>query len=352
MAENGKSAAQLQREVEAQRSRIESRIGEIQSRLSPGQLLDEALAYTRNGPASEFVGNLGRSVTANPLPIALMGVSLVWLMARPPATGAAGDGRLDNGAYASGRYDAHRADHPLAPIRGGALTRMGHAADEGGQRYSEFADETGRKFRALTDEAGNRAGHFVDETGDTFRGFVDETGSRVTQFRDEAGELIDEAAGWASHTWSEATHGVRDLGRDVAHGIAAGGERLHRRAADAGAAIGAGSDRVAGAVTGAFRDQPLVGGAVAFALGAMIAAVLPRTRQEDALLGETADKVRNLTATQATHLAEDARDKAAELDDEAAGAVAEVYETAKEATGRGKERLEDRLGTGAGSSAH
>ena len=47
MTYDNKSAAELEREVAEQRSRVESRIGEIKDRLSPGQLLDEALSYAR-----------------------------------------------------------------------------------------------------------------------------------------------------------------------------------------------------------------------------------------------------------------------------------------------------------------
>ena len=74
-----KSSAQLEREVEQQRNRVEARIGEIKDRLSPGQLIDEALAYTKDG-GSHFASNLGSTIAANPLPAVMLGVSLVWLM--------------------------------------------------------------------------------------------------------------------------------------------------------------------------------------------------------------------------------------------------------------------------------
>src|SRR5690606_34383864 len=75
-----KSSAELEREVEAQRHHLEQTISEIQSRLSPGQLMDQALSYTREG-GGRFASNLGRSVSDNPLPATLLGISLAWLMA-------------------------------------------------------------------------------------------------------------------------------------------------------------------------------------------------------------------------------------------------------------------------------
>jgi hypothetical protein len=39
------------------------------------------------------------------------------------------------------------------------------------------------------------------------------------------------------------------------------------------------------------RDQPLVLGAIGLAVGAMVAAGLPRTREEDQLMGEASDRL-------------------------------------------------------------
>lgn len=95
-----KSSADLQREVELQRTRVESTLDKIQEKLSPGQLVDELLAYTKGG-GGEFVASLQRNVTANPLPVALLGVSLAWLMAKP-----AGDdrSRRNEGAIRTDRH--------------------------------------------------------------------------------------------------------------------------------------------------------------------------------------------------------------------------------------------------------
>ena len=79
MAHNGHSSAEIEREVEAQRAQVESTIGEIKERLTPGQLMDEVLSYTKHGGA-HFASNLGHTITANPLPATLLGISLAWLM--------------------------------------------------------------------------------------------------------------------------------------------------------------------------------------------------------------------------------------------------------------------------------
>src|SRR5690606_38457676 len=78
---NGRrSAAEIEDETRAARLQVERDIAELEHRLSPGQLMDQALDYLRHGNGAEFGRNFGRSVRDNPLPLALVGVGLAWLM--------------------------------------------------------------------------------------------------------------------------------------------------------------------------------------------------------------------------------------------------------------------------------
>ena len=75
-----KSAAEIEREVREERAHVEQTLDAIQDRLSPGQLVDQAVTYIRTSGGSDFVRNLGDSVRQNPIPIALVGVGLAWMM--------------------------------------------------------------------------------------------------------------------------------------------------------------------------------------------------------------------------------------------------------------------------------
>jgi len=295
---NGKTSAELEREVDQQRIRLETRVNEIQERLSPGQLVDEFLNYTKSSGGSEFFANLGRSVQNNPLPIALTGIGLAWLMARANAPAPASstefadrdwDRRLaDNGLYDNDRGEALGEPYPYAQITGTSLRRVGQATDEAGKRYSEFADETGRKFKAMSDDLGNRAGHFTDEAGARYRGFKDAAGNRIATFLDEAGARLQDAQGWASDTWRGGTDQLAGM-RDA---VAGGAADLRRRAGRAGADLQGGANAVGRSVSDLLQQQPLIGGALAFAVGAAVASALPPTRQEDELVGKTSDQLK------------------------------------------------------------
>jgi len=334
-----KSSAELQREIELQRTRVESTIDQIQEKLSPGQLVDELLAYTKGG-GGEFVASLQRNVTANPLPVALLGVSLAWLMAKPVSTAGSDDvepirsdrhwddsinQRRGYGADAGDDFDEYE-DYPVTVITGPGLQRVGHSSDEHGNRFSEFVDDAGKKFKAQSDSTGKRAGHFIDETGNRFKGFTNSAGERIEHFRDETGNLLDEASGWASHTWQKAREKMHDA-RD-AMGSQAGSGRA--RVAQAGGAMRGQMESLNETILSQFRDQPLVGGALAFALGAALGTTLPHTEQEDALLGEAADAVKGKVGEAASELYDQGKEKAADLYATATDKAGEVYQQAKD----------------------
>lgn len=338
---DNKSSAELQREIELQRTRVESTIDQIQEKLSPGQLVDELLAYTKGG-GGEFVASLQRNVTANPLPVALLGVSLAWLMAKPAsattsdreeASTIRSDRHWDDSinqrrGYQSGAEDDfdEYEDYPVTVISGTSLQRLGNSADERGDTYSQFTDDAGKKFRARSDKGGNRAGHFIDEAGNSFKGFTNDAGEQIEHFRDEAGNLLEEASGWASHTWQKAREKMHDA-RDAVRSQASAGKGKAGQASDA---MQDQMEHLNQTILNQFRDQPLVGGALAFALGATLGSTMPHTPQEDALMGEASDALKGKVGETASELYDQGKDKAADLYSTATEKVGEVYQQAKD----------------------
>lgn len=107
--------SQIEREIAQDRRRIEDKIGAIQDKLSPGQLIDEALAYAKGHGGTEFASNLKSSAVSNPLPVALIGIGLAWLMAKPSITAGANEASM-----------VKKIDYPLAPIAGAASFAISH----------------------------------------------------------------------------------------------------------------------------------------------------------------------------------------------------------------------------------
>jgi hypothetical protein len=317
MSYSDQKSSQIEREIEQDRRRIEERIGAIQEKLSPGQLIDEMLAYAKGHGGAEFASNLKNSAVSNPLPVALISVGLAWLMAKPA-----------HSTEVSRSNRVAQVEYPLAPITGD-VRRSRSAVMEGESRYSHFEDSAGRKFKALADEAGRRAGHFVDEGGNTFRGFVDASGQQIDRIKDETGNLLDEASGWAQRAWTALTDAV-DGART---GISDGGRSISQTASSAYDSMNHQSARFNEMVQTAFRDQPLIGGALAFAFGAAIGAALPRTEQENAVMGDMASKVKKDMTTEAEKVLDKGSEVAAQAYDRASSVASELHDIARDRIG-------------------
>jgi hypothetical protein len=122
------TSEQLEREAEETRARIAETLEELRARVTPGRLVDQLVDYARNGGGGRFLGNLRRQVEENPLPIAVMGAGLGWLMM---ASG-----------HSAGRGSRHGAHH-TATEAGGVAARA-HDATEGLQESARSAASTVR----------------------------------------------------------------------------------------------------------------------------------------------------------------------------------------------------------------
>lgn len=314
-----KSSAQIQQEIEADRQRIGARIDAIQERMTPGRLVDEVLAYAKGSGGGEYLRSLGYAIKDNPIPVALMGIGLVWLMA---------DKAMPSFPQQSTATDTLPLDYAEGRVR-----RIGPPTRDGEIYFSRFADESGKGWRALTDEAGRRAGHFVDEAGRTYRGFMDARGRQISEIFDEAGAALDTASGWASATWAQVKHAAGEISAK-ASGAVPSGETLKGRTADLNEAM-----------LGQVRDHPLVGGALAFAMGAAIGASLPSTEQEDALMGAASDATKEAASRKAREVARQGEDMAAETLEKTVAVASDIYDAARDRVGdemaRVRERTED-----------
>ncbi|MDB5507462.1 MAG: nutrient deprivation-induced protein [Devosia sp.] len=343
-----KDSAQLAREAEEQRQKLDQRLDEIQQRLSPGQLIDEALSYTKHG-GGEFAGNLAHAVTANPLPVALVGVGLFWLIAGGGVQAAAAQlqGHSSQPQPAAPRYPAY----PYARVGGSEMQRTRHEQDETGEWYSHFADDLGKTYKAKSNESGNRIGHFMDDTGKKFSGFIDESGNRVEQFRDEAGSILANASEWASHTWHDVTDAVSSTLQSGLNSAANLGGQLTRQAGNLGGQmqnhagnlggslqhqasnltgqLQSGANQASRMMSSTLYQQPLIAGALAFAAGAALGATLPHTSQEDEILGAASDKAKREAGKLAASAYEKGKEQVAEVYEDVSGKVGAIYEDAK-----------------------
>ncbi len=156
----------LEREIDQQRAEIGNIVHALESKLSPGQMIDTALGYAKGG-GGEFLHNLTDTVKANPVPTLLTSIGLVWLMAgqnrRPDYRDSASTGpsMTDKlAAKASGlkqqgtgiKEKAAQMSHSASSSLGNARHRVGDSSRHAAESLRHTADRARGGFTQLLNE--------------------------------------------------------------------------------------------------------------------------------------------------------------------------------------------------------
>lgn len=244
---------------------------------------------------------LVETIRQNPIPAALAGVGIAWLLMNrstahrsrarrergyPYGYGADAGYRREGGpAFTQGMARSFtEAEHAVARSVGNAASRVGELVGQAGASVAGAAGEARTAAMGAAGQAVDAVAHVAHDARDA--------AGRAIQAATEAGShLRDDAVATADHL----THQARDA---AAHAT----ELARREAA-----------RVESSVASAWEANPLAFGAAALLAGAAMGYALPRTKQEDELVGDLRDRVvhrATAVAGQAVqsleHMAEDA----------------------------------------------
>lgn len=363
-----KSVDEIEREIRETEADIERTLDLIQHKVSPGAVVDTLLRSSRENGA-EFAANFGRSVRDNPLPITLIGTGLAWLMlsyrgngrdhqkligysAHPDSheesqreredasriyrEGADLTGEGESEGYASARNHPgvtvravnSEADHGASTIRGSvehgmsdlrdATTSAASGASAAARRAEERAREAARSAQERAHSLGDRATASArgarSAAEDAYSGARSAAEDAYSGARSAAGEAYsgarstaEEAYSGARSTVERAYSGARAAGEHATERMQAGGEAAYRRSSELAHRTTARASEAASAIGSSLREHPIFAGAVLAGIGALVGALLPSTRREDALLGEHSDAVKAQAVDAAEHQAERVR---------------------------------------------
>src|SRR5438477_12812376 len=73
-----RQSEQLECEIEEARAALESSLDALRTRLTPGQIVEEAVDYARATPVAELARNVSRDVQANPMPLVVIFAGIAW----------------------------------------------------------------------------------------------------------------------------------------------------------------------------------------------------------------------------------------------------------------------------------
>jgi Protein of unknown function (DUF3618) len=255
------SSEQLERSAEESRARLSNKLDELRSRITPGEIVDQLFDFAKDSGGGDFVRNLGTQVRQNPLPVALIGAGMAWLM-----TGRGRDG----------------------------------------SRSANTAGTVDRSFENRAQDAARRAGGALEDAVSSAQqgaaGALDNVAGKVNRLQEKAGR----AGGELANKMADATSAIGDAAR----GVGGAAETMGHRAVTAGKTFSEIS-----------AEQPLVLAGLGLALGAALGAAFPGTEAEGRLMGETSEAFQNRAKEAAADVAERAKTVASEAFDAAADAA-------------------------------
>jgi ElaB/YqjD/DUF883 family membrane-anchored ribosome-binding protein len=304
MRNGGERPEDYEREIARDRAEIGATIDAIQHRLSPGQLLDQALDYVKTS-GGEAVGSVMRSAKQNPWPIVLTGIGLAWLMQSTAASRRSeGHSKADEGVYSDRASEGRRQTPP--------------EYDAVPRHDAEY-----HAHRSLLDRvraAGAEVTREVDEAEEAFQSRLTEAKARAMELSRGAGETIDAFRERVEAAIGRAQDAIAGFGAQASNAWQRGSEAVGTGAHYAREQIRRTGDRA----VQFYEQEPLVAGAIGVVAGTLIGALLPSTEAEDRLLGEHGRRIRR----SATDIAASAAERAQAAATEGVLAAAEAAEKA------------------------
>lgn len=310
-----RSTREIERDVERTRSDIEDTVEALRDKMSIGQIVDEAAHYFRDSGGTEVLNNFAAQARANPMPLALVGIGLAWLMSGrgQPAMRSHSSYR---GSYAGNGGSAYGGSSYGGSSYGGSQSGIGARVGETAGAARDALSGTGRK----AGEAVASSMHKVGDSASQAYGKVSDTASQAYgKVSDTASQAYGAVSDTASHTYDQVSRRAGQVQRTVADLI---------------------------------EDEPLILAGLGLAVGAAIGAMMPATRTEQELMGDKLDELKEGASemareewNKAKSVARDAA-SAAMSEVEKGGANAQTAERAAKSASRTAEQSASDKGLG------
>jgi uncharacterized protein YjbJ (UPF0337 family) len=343
------STEEIRADIAQTRAQMESKINQIQYKLDPERLKEQAqetvrgvVADSRTAMADyvrqhkeEISSAMLDAVKHNPIPAAMIGVGLGWLaleamspkrdrqsyrydaeynrrlpvprdravryesgygydtryagpgnwdeaqgnqMGRTPTYGEwQGSSAPDRQRYATGGTAAYRSDYPYTPDLSRQTEPEGNWAQQAKEQVGDKAKEIAGNVKDAAQTAGEKAVDAVrdaaGQVGDKIRSGTEQIADRVRGEGEQMGQRMGQMGEQTRTRAAQFGHQIGDRGQEF------------------GAQMGMQARQTGRRIEHQVEDNPLMAGAVAFAVGAAVAMLMPQTRLENRYAGEARDRV-------------------------------------------------------------
>ena len=274
------SSAQLEREAEQTRAQLAQTLDELRERITPGQLVDQAVDYAKDSGGGLFVRNLGQQATANPLPVALIGAGVAWLMlsnGRQQSAKAASINRAAETAIDSARQTVTETTARVAEVGRKTSDQIKQFGQDASQRASDWMSDTSDRITDARERFRERADATRSTAEYSSHSAAFPASEAVSPVRDRASSAYETAKSQASETYGRVTDQAKQATSSMASGLSGFGQRT----------AGASRDLLQFC-----KSEPLVLAGIGMALGAIAGTLIPPTETEDQLMGKTSDQIK------------------------------------------------------------
>jgi hypothetical protein len=240
-----RSSRDYAREAEATRRRIRHTMAEVADRLTVGQVLDEVLGYAKGGGGTMATA-LTRAARDNPVPSLLVSAGAMMFLSERLGLPR----RTDAGSAPRMRSLTRKSD-------AGLKQGLNEATSAAGDAVSSAGEQIGNVGRQVRDQAASAA----RSAGETVQDYSGALADQVSELAEQAQEQLETAS-------QQLIQQARRL----------------------------------------MDEQPLLAGAIGLAIGAGIAAVLPKTTTEQEFMGDASKAAKDAATEFAEQGFETAKD--------------------------------------------
>lgn len=280
----------IEADINRSRHALNDTIEQLGGKLSPGQILDEAMGLAQ-GQAGDLTKNLGKQVKENPLPVLLIGAGIALLFTKKNGHAK----QASNAEWTEEDWQYESRYRSLESARASVIRGMDESEEDYQQRLHEaearamnmqpHGGEGTESFKSRVKSAGETLGHTASgirrRMGSAARG-VGHAAHAVTSGVGTAAHAVTSGVGTAAHA---VTSGVGGAGRAVGFGMNSAKNFMSDQAYN----LRAGMDGARTRSQDLYNEYPLAAGAIGLGVGALIGAVTPLSAMEREKLRDVAD---------------------------------------------------------------
>jgi ElaB/YqjD/DUF883 family membrane-anchored ribosome-binding protein len=335
---------QIELESERHRANVNQLIEELREHVTPGEIVNQVIGAEVGGDIVRMLGReVGRQVRKNPLPVAVIGAGVAWLLLadalRKQRKVPLHDG-IDYERYGEGSSRSGILDGAKRIVRGlsaaAARTKVSASTE---QEITQMTQTPSENSGGSIYETGSSSTQTADSTQSSSSGGRQSGDSAMSDQTNTAGRsglvqrlgqgAVDKATGLAQAALGKSGEALSGAAETVSQTASALMERTNEMARKTTSAVATRASNAGSSIAQLAREQPLLVAGIGFAVGVAVGALLPLTRTENELLGEQAEKLKD----SASELASEGYEKAKVVAQRTYQAAADTLKDAAESQG-------------------